>query len=264
LKEIINKQAAINFDELIEVLRRLRAPDGCPWDREQTSESLVPYLLEEAYEIIEAIENKDIKTLKEELGDLTLHILFQAELAREAGQFEIADSIKNISEKLIRRHPHVFDAQNVKPDANINMSWEKAKQKEKKRENLLDGVPKNLPALNRARRIQEKASNVGFDWKDIHPVWEKVEEELKELRTVVAEKKPERIKDEMGDVLFSLVNLSRFLNISAEDALRMTISKFEMRFTKVEKELKKRGKEFSDSNLEEMDEIWNWVKNNTI
>ena len=264
MKEIINKQAAINFDELIEVLRRLRAPDGCPWDREQTSESLVPYLLEETYEIIEAIEGGDAETLKEELGDLTLHILFQAELAREAGQFEIADSIKHISEKLIRRHPHVFDTQNGNQDSDLNMSWEKAKQKEKKRENLLDGVPKKLPALNRARRIQEKAANVGFDWKDIQPVWDKVEEELEELREVVAEKDPERIKDEMGDVLFSLVNLSRFLDISAEDALRMTISKFEHRFAKVEKELKKRGKEFSDSNLEEMDEIWNEVKKCSI
>jgi len=202
LKEIINKQAAINFDELIEVLRRLRAPDGCPWDREQTSESLVPYLLEETYEIIEAIEGGNAETLKEELGDLTLHILFQAELAREAGQFEIADSIKHISKKLIRRHPHVFDKQNGNQNSDLNMSWEKAKQKEKKRENLLDGVPKKLPALNRARRIQEKAANVGFDWKDIQPVWDKVEEELEELREVVAEKDPERIKDEMGDVFF--------------------------------------------------------------
>ena len=260
MKEILNKQAAINFDELIEVLRRLRAPDGCSWDREQTSESLVPYLLEETYEIIEAIEDGDIKTLKEELGDLTLHILFQAELAREAGQFEIADSIKHISEKLIRRHPKVFDPQNGNQDSDLNMSWEKAKQKEKKRKNLLDGVPKKLPALNRARRIQEKAANVGFDWKDVQPIWEKVEEELEELREVVDEKNPAKIKDEMGDVLFSIVNLSRFLNINAESALRMAISKFEMRFAKVEKELKKRRKEFSDSNLEEMDEIWNRVK----
>jgi len=256
-----DKQTAENFIELLGVLRRLRAPNGCPWDREQTSESLVPYLLEETYEIIEAIEEGDINTLKEELGDLTLHILFQAELAREAEQFEIADSLKHISEKLIRRHPHVFESQNNNGNSDLNMSWEKAKQKEKKREKLLDGVPKNLPALNRARRIQEKAANVGFDWKDIQPVWDKVGEELNELKEVVAEKDPERIKDEMGDVLFSLVNLSRFLDISPEDALRMTISKFEVRFAKVEKELKRRGKDFSDSNLEEMDEIWNNVKN---
>ena len=258
-----NKQTADSFIELLEVLRRLRAPEGCPWDQEQTAESLIPYLLEETYEIIEAIEEGDAETLKEELGDLTLHILFQAELAREAGNFEIADSLKHISEKLIRRHPHVFDKQNDNQDSDLNMSWEKAKQKEKKRKNLLDGVPKKLPALTRARRIQEKAANVGFDWKEIQPVWDKVEEELTELKEVVAEKDPEKIKDEMGDVLFSLVNLSRFLDISPEDALRMTISKFENRFAKVEKELKKRGKGFSDSSLEEMDSIWNSVKKKT-
>lgn len=254
-----NRRAAENFVELLEVLRRLRAPNGCSWDREQTAESLLPYLLEETYEIIEAIEEGDTETLKEELGDLTLHILFQAELAREAGKFDIADSLKQISGKLIRRHPNVFDP-NFDPADLANHSWEKAKQKEKKRDNLLDGVPKNLPALVRARRIQEKAANVGFDWDNIKPVWAKVEEELEELREVVAEKDSERIKDEMGDVLFSLVNLSRFLNISSEEVLRMTISKFEFRFAKVEKELKNRGKEFSDSSLEEMDEIWNAVK----
>ena len=257
-----NKKTAEAFIGLLEVLRRLRAPGGCPWDQEQTSQSLIPYLLEETYEIIEAIEEGDIETLKEELGDLTLHILFQAELARESGKFDISDSLKHISEKLIHRHPHVFDKQNGNVEGDLNMSWEKAKQKEKKRKNLLDGVPKKLPALTRARRIQEKAANVGFDWKKIQPVWGKVEEELEELREVVSEKDPEKIKDEMGDVLFSLVNLSRFLEISPEDALRMTISKFENRFAKVEKELKKRGKEFSDSNLEEMDEIWNSVKKN--
>ena len=250
------------IEKLIKTVKKLRAQDGCEWDRKQTHETLVPYLLEETYEVIEAIENKDYTALKEELGDLTLHILFQAELAREAGNFEIGDSLKHISEKLIHRHPHVFDKQNGNVEGDLNMSWEKAKQKEKKRENLLDGVPKKLPALTRARRIQEKAANVGFDWKEIQPVWGKVEEELEELREVVAEKDPEKIKDEMGDVLFSLVNLSRFLEISPEDALRMTISKFENRFAKVEKELKKRGKEFSDSNLEEMDEIWNSVKKN--
>ena len=255
-----NQQTADSFIELLEVLRRLRAPEGCPWDREQTAESLIPYLLEETYEIIEAIEAGDSETLKEELGDLTLHILFQAELARNAGKFEIGDSLKHISEKLIRRHPHVFDKQNDNQGSDLNMSWEKAKQKEKNRKNLLDGVPKKLPALTRARRIQEKAANVGFDWKEIQPVWGKVEEELEELKEVVAEKDPEKIKDEMGDVLFSLVNLARFLEISPEDALRMTISKFENRFAKVEKELKRRGKDFSDSSLEEMDSIWNSVK----
>ena len=256
-----NKQIADAFIELLEVLRRLRAPGGCPWDREQTSESLIPYLLEETYEVIEAIEEGEIETLKEELGDLTLHILFQAELAREGGEFDISDSMKHISEKLIRRHPQVFDKNNSEyPTDDMNKSWEVAKQKEKQRDNVLDGVPKNLPALIRARRIQEKAANVGFDWNELPPVLDKVDEEITELKEAVALKDPENIKDEMGDVLFSLVNLSRFLNINPENALRMTILKFETRFAQVEKELKKRGKSLTDSTLEEMDEIWNKVK----
>ena len=245
----------------LEVLRRLRAPGGCPWDQKQTSESLIPYLLEETYEIIEAIEEGDIETLKEELGDLTLHILFQAELARESGTFDISDSLRHISEKLIRRHPQVFDKHNSKHlTDDMNKSWEAAKQKEKQRDNILDGVPKSLPALIRARRIQEKAANVGFDWDELPPVLDKIDEEMTELKEAVALKDPENIKDEMGDVLFSLVNLSRFLDINPEHALRMTISKFETRFSEVEKELKKKGKSLTDSTLEEMDEIWNSVK----
>ena len=256
-----NKQTADAFIELLEILRRLRAPDGCSWDEEQTSETLIPYLLEETYEIIEAIEGGEVESLKEELGDLSLHILFQAELARESGKFDISDSLRHISEKLIRRHPQVFDKNNSDHSTkDINKSWEAAKQKEKKRDNILDGVPKNLPALIRARRIQEKAANVGFDWDSLPPVLDKIDEEMTELKGAVALKDPENIKDEMGDVLFSLVNLSRFLDINPEDALRMTISKFETRFAQVEKELKKRGKSLTDSTLEEMDEIWNLIK----
>jgi len=256
-----NKHTADAFIELLEILRRLRAPGGCAWDQKQTSQSLVPYLLEETYEIIEAIEEGDVETLKEELGDLSLHILFQAELARENSKFEISDSLKYISEKLIHRHPQVFDKNKSKQSTDdLNKSWEIAKQKEKQRDNILDGVPKNLPALIRARRIQEKAANVGFDWNELPPVLDKIDEEVAELKEAVALKDPESIKDEMGDVLFSLVNLSRFLDINPEDALRMTISKFETRFAKVEKELKKRGKVITDSTLEEMDEIWNEVK----
>ena len=256
-----NKLIAQTYIELLEVLRKLRAPEGCPWDRKQTSESLVPYLLEETYEIIEAIEEGDVETLKEELGDLSLHILFQAELARESGKFNISDSLKHISEKLIRRHPHVFNKNNSKQSIDdINKSWETEKQKEKQRNNILDGVPKNLPALIRARRIQEKAANVGFDWDDKQPILDKIDEEVAELKEAITLKDPENIKDEIGDVLFSMVNLSRFLDINTEDALRMTISKFETRFAQVEKELKKRGKSLTDSTLEEMDEIWNLVK----
>jgi len=256
-----NKQTAKAFIELLEVLRLLRAPGGCSWDREQTSESLVPYLLEETYEIIEAIEGGDGEALKEELGDLSLHILFQAELARENGKFDISDSLRHISEKLIRRHPQVFDKNISKQSTNdVNKSWELAKQKEKQRKNILDGVPKNLPALIRARRIQEKAANVGFDWKELHPVIDKVDEEIAELKEAITSKKSDNIKDEMGDALFSLVNLCRFLNINPEDALRMTIAKFETRFSQIEKELSKKGKLLTDSTLEEMDKIWNSIK----
>ncbi len=256
-----NNQTADAFIKLLEILRRLRSPDGCPWDQKQTSESLIPYLLEETYEIIEAIEEGDVKTLKEELGDLCLHILFQAELAREKGKFDLSDSLKHISEKLIHRHPQVFNNKKKNQSIDdINKSWEEEKQKEKQRDNFLDGVPKTLPALIRARRIQEKAANVGFDWDELPPVLDKIDEEITELKEAVELKDPENIKDEMGDVLFSLVNLSRFLDINPEEALRMTISKFETRFAQVEKELKKRGKSFTDSTLKEMDEIWNTVK----
>ena len=255
-----NPKAAEKFDDLIEVLKKLRAPGGCDWDRAQTSASLVPYLLEETYEVIEAIEGKDTEILQEELGDLTLHVLFQAELASEKGDFTIADILTGISEKLIRRHPHVFGGKNDTTLANQNESWERAKQKEKKRKNFLDGVPKNLPALTRARRIQEKASHVGFDWEEIAPVWDKVHEEIEELKEAVAGGNQESIKDELGDVFFSLVNLGRFLDVSGEEALRMTIAKFETRFAKVEAELKLRGSSMENSNLGEMDEIWNTVK----
>lgn len=255
-----NPKAAEKFDDLIEVLKKLRAPGGCDWDRAQTSTSLIPYLLEETYEVIEAIEENNTETLKEELGDLSLHIIFQAELAEEKGDFTIADALNGVSEKLIRRHPQVFGDKKNSNLADQNKSWEKVKQKEKKRKNFLDGVPKNLPALTRARRIQEKASHVGFDWKEINPVWDKVHEEIDELKEAVANNDKDSIKDELGDVFFSLVNLGRFLDVSGEDALRMTISKFENRFAKVEEELKMRGSSMEDSNLDEMDEIWNDIK----
>ena len=168
--------------------------------------------------------------------------------------------LKNVSEKLIRRHPHVFEKNNDSYKEDINKSWELSKQKEKSRENILDGVPKKLPALIRASRIQEKAANVGFDWKELPPVLNKLEEEILELKEAIELKKSENIKEEIGDVLFSIVNLSRFLDINSEDALRMTISKFENRFGEIEKELIKRGKSFTDSSLEEMNAIWNQVK----
>lgn len=246
------------FEKLIDVLDALLAPGGCDWDRKQTHESLVPYLLEETYEVIEAIENRDMEALKEELGDLMLHLLFQAKLSENEGHYNIADSLRNISSKLVDRHPHVFAGEKNPDDE--NMSWEQAKKKQKGRNSVLDGVPLSLPSLTRARRIQEKASSVGFDWKELSPIWDKVNEEIAELKDELGSGNKERIKDEMGDVLFSIVNLARFLDIDPEASLRHTIKKFENRFKKVEDELDKEGSEMKDSTLEEMDRIWNKVK----
>ena len=245
------------FQKLIDVLESLLAPGGCEWDRKQTHESLVPYLLEETHEVIEAIERGDMNSLKEELGDLMLHLLFQAKLAESEGHFNISDSLKEISSKLIRRHPHVFEGATQPKDENA--SWEQAKKKEKNRESVLDGVPLSLPTLTRARRIQEKASSVGFDWKTIKPVWEKVHEEISELNEAIDSKDTDKIKDEMGDALFSIVNLARFLDIDPEASLRQTIRKFETRFKKVEKSFES-NEEMNNASLDQMDKIWNKAK----
>ena len=246
-----------DFQTLIDVLESLLAPGGCEWDRKQTHQSLVPYLLEETHEVIEAIEKGDMSSLKEELGDLMLHVLFQAKLAETEGHFNISDSLKDISEKLIRRHPQVFN--DDKSSSGNNLSWEQAKKKEKKRDSVLDGVPLSLPTLTRARRIQEKASSVGFDWKEIKPIWSKVHEEISELSEAITLEQKNKIQDEMGDVLFSVVNLARFLDIDPEASLRQTIRKFESRFKKVEKSFEN-SDQMSKASLEQMDKIWNQVK----
>tara|TARA_Y100001970_G_C14150813_1_gene812596 strand:+ start:675 stop:1445 length:771 start_codon:yes stop_codon:yes gene_type:complete len=249
---------SIEFEKLIDVLDKLLAPDGCDWDREQTHESLIPYLLEETHEVIEAIENRNMSDLKEELGDLMLHILFQAKLSEKDGHFNISDSLKNISSKLIRRHPHIFS--NNLDDSYKKGNWESTKKKEKGRKSVLEGVPISLPSLTKAQRIQEKASSVGFDWKDLPPIWNKINEEILELEEVLQSNNSDRIKDELGDVLFSIVNLSRFLSIDAESALRHTIKKFENRFKKVENQLELEGIDIQEATLDEMDEIWNDIK----
>lgn len=246
-----------DFQKLIDVLESLLAPGGCEWDRKQTHQSLVPYLLEETHEVIEAIEKGDMNSLKEELGDLMLHVLFQAKLAETEGHFNISDSLKDISEKLIRRHPHVFN--DDKSSLDNNLSWEQAKKKEKKRNSVLDGVPLSLPTLTRARRIQEKASSVGFDWKEIKPIWSKVHEEISELSEAITLEQKDKIQDEMGDVLFSIVNLARFLDIDPEASLRQTIRKFESRFKKVEKSFEN-SEQMTKASLDQMDKIWNQAK----
>ena len=246
--------------KLMGVVDKLRSEQGCPWDRQQTAQSLLPYLLEETYEVMESVTAGDAGALREELGDLLLHIVFQGSLAGEAGQFTITDSIRTVIDKLIRRHPHVFGDQPTADTTVIRQRWEAAKQREKGRASILDGVPRTLPALNRARRLQEKASSVGFDWQQVDDVWAKVAEEIDELREACSTRDGAAMQEEFGDVLFSLVNLGRFLRLSGEDALRQAIGKFEQRFRGIEQELARRGRRIEDATLEEMDGIWNRLR----
>ena len=256
-----NQSIGNQFEELINLVKRLRGPDGCPWDKEQTSESLVSYMLEETYEVIETIDEKNWDGLKEELGDLILHIVFQAVIAKENKLFDISESLKNINEKLVRRHPHVFDKKNVIQD-NIISSWELQKHKEKNRSSRLDGVPISLPGIIRAQRIQEKASHAGLDFQKEEEIWEKISEEMEELKNAQKKNNKHEISEELGDTIFSLINLARFLGISAEDALRKSNNKFINRFKMIENELNEEGKNIEDSSFNELEDMWNNIKKN--
>lgn len=248
-----------SFRELVAILAKLRSPDGCPWDREQTFDSLRPYLLEETYEILQTIDEKKYARLKEELGDLMMHIVFQAQVAKEQGLFEIDDVIRSIIEKLIRRHPHVFGETEVTDSREVIENWEKIKLDEGPKR-LLGGVPRTQPSLLRAFRVQEKASGVGFDWKRDKEVIAKILEEIKELRRAKAQGDPERIEEEFGDLLFSIVNLARFWGVTPEEALRKTTEKFIRRFNYIEDVLKVQGRDVKTASLEEMDSIWEEAK----
>ena len=256
-----NQSIGNQFEELINLVKRLRGPDGCPWDKEQTSASLVSYMLEETYEVIETIDEKNWDGLKEELGDLILHIVFQAVIAKENELFDISESLKNINEKLVRRHPHVFDKKNVIQD-NIISSWELQKHKEKNRSSRLDGVPISLPGIIRAQRIQEKASHAGLDFQKEEEIWEKISEEMEELKNAQKKNNKDEILEELGDTIFSLINLARFLGISADDALRKSNNKFINRFKMIEDEINKRGKNIEESSFNELEDIWNNIKKN--
>ena len=248
-----------SFQELVEVMARLRGDDGCPWDREQTHTTLRPFLLEETYEVLEALDRNDDTELKEELGDLLLQIVFHARVAEERNAFDIDDVIQGIHRKLIRRHPHVFGSVRIDSAEEQRVHWEGLKQQEGKT-SVVDGVPEILPSLLRAHRVQQKASTVGFDWETAEQVWKKVEEELSELESAVQQGEQEQIEEEFGDLLFALVNLSRFLNLNPEDALRNAVRKFIRRFQKVESAMRAEGKALQDATLEEMDAVWNRIK----
>lgn len=242
-----------NFQELVDIVRRLRVE--CPWDREQNHDTIKVNTLEEAYEVVEAIDMKDYDELKKELGDLLLHVIFHSLIAEKEGTFKLNEVIDSIKEKLIRRHPHVFGDVEVNGTKEVLVNWEAIKMTEG-RENLLNGVPKNLPSLARACRLQEKASKVGFDWEHKREVWKKVIEEIEELQSIEDTGDQAKIEEEMGDILFALTNYARFLNVNPENALRFTNEKFIKRFTYIEERLKEHGKKITESNLQEMDKYW--------
>lgn len=248
------------FSRLIEIMALLRSDKGCPWDREQTHKSLRQHLLEEAYEVIETIDEGRDDDLVGELGDLLLQVVFHAQMASEANVFTIDDVVAAIIDKLVRRHPHVFGDATIKTAAEQTVHWEKSKLHNEGKESAIAGVPKELPALVRAYRIQNKAAAVGFDWPDEAPVWEKIREEIDELECAIKEAVPEKIEDELGDLLFSIVNLSRFLKTNPEDALRRTIEKFSRRFKLVETSFMAQNRRLSDATLAEMDAVWDEVK----
>jgi tetrapyrrole methylase family protein/MazG family protein len=252
------------IERLLGIMERLRGPDGCPWDREQTLRSLRPYVLEETYEVLEAIDAGDAREHCEELGDLLLQIVFQSQLTKEQGQFEFADVADAISSKLVSRHPHVFGDVEVKDADEVLKQWAALKREEKlakgRGESVLEGVPREMPALARADRLTEKASRIGFDWPDAGGAREKVTEELGELDEAIAAGDRAAVEHELGDALFALANLSRKLGIPPEEALRGSVSRFVTRFSHIERELARRGVPHGAASLEEMDALWNEAK----
>ena len=243
----------IKFKELYEIVKRLRVE--CPWDREQTNDSIKAATIEEAYEVVEAIDEKNYVEVKKELGDLLLHIIFHSVIAGEGNHFKLEDVIDSISEKLIRRHPHVFGNVTIDNAEEVKRNWESIKLTEG-RDSVLEGVPKMLPALQRAHRLQEKAAKVGFDWEKKEDVWKKVIEEIEEMHVSEKQESLEELENEIGDVFFALVNYARFLGIHPENALRKTNEKFIRRFNYVEEQINGNGRKINESTLEEMDKYW--------
>ncbi len=255
-----------SFEDLVALMDRLRDPGGCPWDREQTYDSLRGYLLEECYEVVEAIDRGDTNGLREELGDLLFQVVFLSRLAKEGGRFDAFDVVRGIGAKMIRRHPHVFGPDRLDDSDQVLRRWEEIKMSEKGPANsaaapsVLDGVPRALPALLKSERLGKKASRVGFDWNHAEDVMEKVEEEWGELREAVASGDRERIEEELGDVLFTIANLARKLRLDAEKCLDVANAKFERRFRRLESALRERGLEPSEAGPEGMERVWNELK----
>ncbi len=250
------------LERLLDIMRRLRGPDGCPWDREQTLETLKKNLVEETYEVIDAIDSGDRDTLREELGDLLLQIVFQSHICAEEGAFEFQDVAQSIADKLVRRHPHVFGDTNVADSDEVLKNWDHIKRTEKgdKPRSAVAGVPRHLPALHKAQQVQSRVARVGFDWRETSDVLAKIEEELAEIRVAMAQESKERVRDEIGDLLFAVVNLTRFLGHEAEEALNLTITRFAQRFQYIEDRVHAVGRRVDEYTLEELEEFWQEAK----
>ncbi|WP_026673674.1 nucleoside triphosphate pyrophosphohydrolase [Alkalihalobacterium bogoriense] len=255
-----------DFSKLRDVIRMLRGPNGCPWDKEQTHESLKRYLIEEAYEVLEAIDEQDDDHLVEELGDVLLQVMLHAQIGEDEGWFSVDDVIRTLTEKMIRRHPHVFDTVNVENTQQVVKNWEEIKKAEKEASgnqdvnSVLKAVPKGLPALMKANVIQKQAAKVGFDWDDVAPIWMKLQEEIAEFFSEIKSDDKTKMTKELGDVLFVIVNLARYYNIDAEEALQLTNEKFKKRFQLIEQELSQQGLDIKNVPLETLDEIWEKTK----
>lgn len=246
------------FEGLISVIRKLRSRNGCPWDRKQTHSSLKPYLIEESYEVLHAIDKKDPDKLKDELGDVLLQVVLHAQIAAENGKFGIKDVVNSIKEKMIRRHPHVFSGRKIKGVDQVWRSWEEIKSKETDVRSVLDSIPKALPALYRADKTQKKAARMGFDWDNVAGAWDKVFEELGEIKEVIDSRpmKKKRLSEEIGDLLFSIVNVARKMGLNSEETLQASVEKFSKRFSRIERYCAREGIKLSQLSLDEMDALW--------
>ncbi len=251
------------LNKLVDLMATLRGPDGCPWDRKQTPDSLKPFLIEECYEVVDALDEGNPDKVKEELGDLLFQIIFHARIAEEKGQFTIHDVIETNVEKMVRRHPHVFGQEKLKTDKEVLANWEEIKKKEKgyeQRKSILEGVPRSMPSLIRAHRLQERAARVGFDWSKLDEALPKLDEEVAEFKEALKTEDASKIEEELGDIFFMFVNISRFLEVDPEEALRKTISKFIHRFRYIEENAAEAGKSLNDMTLDEMEKLWQEAK----
>ena len=258
-----------HFEKLVEIMATLRGPNGCPWDKEQTYKDINPYLMEETHEVLEAVDRGDFTDLKEELGDLLVQILFLSQLAKEEDRFDVGDVIDKVAEKLIRRHPHVFGTEKADTSREVLVNWEKIKQeenekKEKKRDSILAGIPKSVPALLQAFRIGEKTHRVGFDWPELEGILKKIEEEIGELKEAITSQNEAAIEHEYGDLLFTLANVGRFLKSDPETALRKASDRFTARFKSIEKKAREQNKKLQSLSAEEWDQMWEEAKGQQI